>query len=512
MALSYAYISISVLALAFLGFAFSVTIPRWRNRGSKELALMMVLMFIASFCILLELIAKTYSGKLLWRNLSQIGLFILPASSFNFIMVYTEEDRRLFTYWRKINFIYALVCIILIFTNDLHHIMRISVELVQKADGPGLAVRQTLVGKIAVALNTLMNVIALVRLWVFMRNASRGSRSQIILVFIGFLIPIVSTYLSSAFQRVSGFNVPASVSFLIGICFILFGMYRYDFLATSPIARDWALDEMDIGIIFTDSKGAVVECNAAARKEFGDDVKSVHNFITSTIQWQNAISTCQDHELDLSVPAASGDKTFRIRVHHLTRKHNTLGTVSLVQDITQEKAFRENLMHRAEKDGMTQILNRNAFEEKAQELLNAPVRLGISCSLFMLDIDDFKHINDTFGHMVGDEVLKGIVGILRTSCREQDVLGRVGGDEFAILVLDCDASHSINIAQRIHKGLATIEFKGGDQLFHVSVSIGLVNQAVQVEGFKELYDKADQALLQAKATGKSRTVLFPSGL
>jgi diguanylate cyclase (GGDEF)-like protein len=127
----------------------------------------------------------------------------------------------------------------------------------------------------------------------------------------------------------------------------------------------------------------------------------------------------------------------------------------------------------------------------------------------MLDIDDFKHINDTFGHMVGDEVLKGIVGILRTSCREQDVLGRVGGDEFAILVLDCDASHSLNIAQRIHRGLAAIEFKGGDRLFHVSASIGLINQAVRVEGFKELYDKADQALLQAKAAGKSRTVLFP---
>ncbi len=165
-------------------------------------------------------------------------------------MIYTNTENKVLNKMRRINFIFAIACVLLIFTNDYHGIMRSNVLLVPIDGGFKLSVVQTVFGKICVSLNTLMNVIAIIKLWIYKRTTTKSTRTQVYLVLIGFLIPFLFTYVKTMLRNVSGLEVPSSIGFLIGVICILVGIYKYDFMSISPLARDWVIDEIDIGMIF----------------------------------------------------------------------------------------------------------------------------------------------------------------------------------------------------------------------------------------------------------------------
>jgi diguanylate cyclase (GGDEF)-like protein len=181
----------------------------------------------------------------------------------------------------------------------------------------------------------------------------------------------------------------------------------------------------------------------------------------------------------------------------------------------QESFAREQ--HLARIDELTGVNNRRSLVEFMEQEFKVAMRYRVPLSVIMFDIDDFKQINDTFGHSVGDQVLQCLTQVVRAKLRSADVIGRYGGDEFVILCPHTSAQEALPMAERIHTGSASIRMETGKGPLTVTISIGIAqttHSSVPGPGKSDTLENllrcADQALYAAKQTGKNRTVIFDS--
>src|SRR5262249_1915487 len=128
-------------------------------------------------------------------------------------------------------------------------------------------------------------------------------------------------------------------------------------------------------------------------------------------------------------------------------------------------------------------------------------------SLILLDIDRFKDVNDSFGSLAGDHVLKQLASLIKMRLRREDVLARTGGEEFAIVLPEIDGHHAMQFAEKIRKVVEVAEFKFEDAIIPVTVSIGVTSMRGEIEDALELVKQAQTNLLAAKAGGRNRTVV-----
>ncbi|HYF91844.1 MAG TPA: EAL domain-containing protein [Symbiobacteriaceae bacterium] len=180
--------------------------------------------------------------------------------------------------------------------------------------------------------------------------------------------------------------------------------------------------------------------------------------------------------------------------------------ICIKQDVTERRHREEQLRHLATHDPVTDLFNRRALKEHLQRLINRAAG-GVGGAILLLDLDNFKLVNDTMGHAVGDQFLVSVAQLLRRYLRPSDTLARLGGDEFAILLEGVTLEQARLVAERIRWGVADFRFEAQGKLLSVGVSIGVA----PIDGSLEADDvtaKADSALYEAKELGKNRSVVF----
>jgi len=156
-------------------------------------------------------------------------------------------------------------------------------------------------------------------------------------------------------------------------------------------------------------------------------------------------------------------------------------------------------------DDLTKLTNRRAFTQAATTELARSRRSGRPISVVLVDIDDFKQVNDTFGHGTGDEVLRTVADVLRAHFREVDVAARIGGEEFAVLLPETDGAGARDAAERFVAALAAHEFGGATRPRRITASAGVASGTRG--SIAELLERADRALYRAKEHGKNRVAL-----
>jgi diguanylate cyclase (GGDEF)-like protein len=176
------------------------------------------------------------------------------------------------------------------------------------------------------------------------------------------------------------------------------------------------------------------------------------------------------------------------------------------------KEAHEKLLAQATIDDLTQLYNRRSFFRRFHQEFERAKRYQRPLSCLILDIDNFKEVNDTFGHLAGDQVLQEIAHILKTQCRQSDLAGRYGGEEMIVLLPETEDAGALAIAERIREMIAdheTIDGKG--QPIRVTVSIGVTyvagTELANLDSPDRIVQYADDALLAAKKTGRNRTIL-----
>jgi diguanylate cyclase (GGDEF)-like protein/PAS domain S-box-containing protein len=175
-----------------------------------------------------------------------------------------------------------------------------------------------------------------------------------------------------------------------------------------------------------------------------------------------------------------------------------------------EEAFaREQQLARI--DMLTGINNRRYLFELAEHEFNVAFRYGSPMSVLMFDIDDFKLINDKFGHAIGDQALQHITQTVHAQLRSVDVFGRYGGDEFIVLLPQTNAVEARSLGMRIHEGIAAARMETNGESLALTISLGIAeifHHAAQPDSVEGLFLRADQALYAAKQAGRNRTVIF----
>jgi diguanylate cyclase (GGDEF)-like protein/PAS domain S-box-containing protein len=184
------------------------------------------------------------------------------------------------------------------------------------------------------------------------------------------------------------------------------------------------------------------------------------------------------------------------------------GIVAVVRDVSRERELASRLLHQATHDELTGLVNRREFERRLGDALQLGPDAPEPGALLYLDLDQFKIVNDTCGHTAGDELIRRVAETIRSSVRTTDTLGRLGGDEFGLLLTACAPAAALSIAEKIRTDLAELRFWWQDRMFVVGVSIGVVALGHSFASVAEVLSAADSACYLAKDAGRNRVQVY----
>lgn len=185
-----------------------------------------------------------------------------------------------------------------------------------------------------------------------------------------------------------------------------------------------------------------------------------------------------------------------------------LKTLSIVAHQLSLQLCRISLYEQVESlavtDALTSVSVRRYFIERAEEEVLRSKRHGLSATLLMIDLDFFKQKNDTYGHLVGDVVLKDVAQLLARNLREIDLIGRYGGEEFILLLIETPIDQAIPIAQRLRQLVEVHPIRAYDELLSQTISVGMAGLPEDAQTLEQLIERADQALYAAKRSGRNQ--------
>lgn len=179
---------------------------------------------------------------------------------------------------------------------------------------------------------------------------------------------------------------------------------------------------------------------------------------------------------------------------------------SVIHDVTKRIELEQEMKLLATTDPLTGASNRHQFFSLGGVEVQRAKRYDLPLTVIMLDIDYFKSINDTYGHAAGDQVLKTLSGAVSSLLREPDIFGRLGGEEFAVILPQTGADEGAEVAERLRAALASLAVEVGDQTVSFTVSMGVTRISAADQTVEELLNRADEALYKAKRMGRNRVV------
>ncbi len=506
----------SILVMATLMF---IAFHRLGVKGSANfgvVCLFAVFWALGSCC---EVLSPSFPLKLFWRNVTQIGTFGLPVATVLFALSYTGRSVRTRRIVAAILYPIMALPVVLIWTNP--GLMRKSVSVVANSFGYSVtSIQLTSLGAFSVSINYAEMLFSIAMLLSFMIRLTPSLRLQVLSIIGGLALPSLFSLLKNALGESFWECVPSSVAFDIGAAFILFGIYGKGFLSLTPIARHLAFDVMDEGILVFSPNGSLIDVNPAAGMLLARHVDEVYGGKGGTRNFLNRIEELIGGALAVLRDAPQGQSTVKVRgndvvAHYSMRRYpfdatgGSGGEMIIFRDVTDETKEANALRRRATKDPLTGTYNRAEFQRIVEDALSSEPSAGC---LLIFDVDHFKDVNDRFGHLVGDEVLRGICSSCRSALRTGDVFGRIGGDEFAVFISGLDINGSSILAERLVSRVKNSSFSAAHGV-SVSISVGLAqtspdqDEEPRVTKYTSLFSRADKALYRAKAEGRDRISL-----
>ena len=185
-----------------------------------------------------------------------------------------------------------------------------------------------------------------------------------------------------------------------------------------------------------------------------------------------------------------------------------IGAVMVFHDTSTTRHLSHQLTWQASHDALTGLVNRREFENRLEQALTLARSQNQQHALCYLDLDQFKIVNDTCGHIVGDELLRQVTALFQTQVRTSDTLARLGGDEFGILLSHCSLQPALRIANKLREGVQAFRFVCQDKIFNIGVSIGLVEIHPDSESVTSILSAADAACYAAKNNGRNRVHIY----
>jgi len=504
-------ILINTTSIALLIFVVVYAIKQRTQTAAPQLAVTTFFLLVWALGSIAELFSPGMEQMLLWRNITQIGVFYAPAASLMFAMTYTGAP---VTIRKRLGvFSYALqtTSVGLIFTDAWLHLMRVSIGAAPSGRFSIIVVETTLLAKLMISFNFVFLTAGFLLLVIFAARTNNSMRRQVILTAVGTGIIFIFALLKVASGERFIPGIPISGVFGIACLALLLGIIRYNFLKVLPIARNEVMNLIDEGIVVASSRGEILDVNDTALRFFSrgleEPVQHGEKGLLSICEllqrrfpdWYQMLVSCRAGTTDISQDADGRGYYYQCSTVSLdSKKHRSLGTISVMRDVTEQKMQNDILKQRAEQDGLLGILNRQTFFERAElELMLSEDE----SSLIFFDVDNFKQVNDSFGHIAGDHALRAVCACIQRIIGPDILFGRTGGEEFAILFRGLGLKAARSAAERIRREVEQERIRHQGQTFGITISVGIAS-GTGVD-MQHLYQRADRMLYQAKSSGKN---------
>ncbi len=285
-------------------------------------------------------------------------------------------------------------------------------------------------------------------------------------------------------------------------------------------AAQTTLDSLTAGVITTDATGRIDYANRAAEHLLGRSLADMmgrpfeeaaplmeeadRRMLADPVRQclaTGARMTASRRSMVLSKQDGS-ERMVELTVAPLkTDRPEPAGCVVLLHDVTEARGIARQMSYQASHDALTGLINRREFERRLEDAMETARHGEQRHVLCFLDLDHFKAVNDTSGHSAGDQLLRELSTLLRESVRDSDTVARIGGDEFALLLVGCPLEKAIQIADDVAKAIMDHRFVWRDRIFQVGVSSGLVEVSRESGTVEDVIGAADSACYVAKRSG-----------
>ncbi len=283
---------------------------------------------------------------------------------------------------------------------------------------------------------------------------------------------------------------------------------------------DSILSALQEAVVMTDTDGVIRYANPAAAGFLGplgvQTGSPLFGLVTvyaddKPLALEDFLESEEIHSLDAVLRNDGQSLDVEITMLHVSRDEPDERLVFVIRDDSERRRQEQRLSWQATHDSLTGLLNRRAFSAELQKWLGLASTLDAPSMLMMIDLDHFKPVNDQGGHLLGDKLLCQLADGLRHAVRKSDVVARIGGDEFAILLPACGLEHGLELAERVRSQVAGLRLEQDGQWFGVTASIGLTDVNASDSGPEVALARADEGAYAAKADGRDRVVVVSSG-
>lgn len=496
-----AIVSIAASSFALAVMMVSASVRSRTGGRTRSFAGLCASALVYSLGYLLELLAPDLAGALRVVRFEYLGIVMI--APFLTLVAYEFLEEGAFRVPVPLLFVVPAGILALVWTMEFHGLYYLDPVLTEVA---GLSVLEFGRGPAYWIHVMYQNLLIGYCVIIFYRNAVRGPRARRVqarFMLAGCVLPWVGfvAYLAGAVPL----NLdPTPVTLTFTGAFFVVGFFRYRMFDLRPIARDTVFEQMRDAVLVTDDQGAIVDHNMEARRLF-PSLADIRGFRTPRDLVPDApdiaeamVRTDSDSVVTLGLP--EGERSFNLHHSALSdRSGRRVGTAHVLTDITGRLLLEERLTVQATTDELTGVANRRHFFDRARAELERAQRYGRPFGVAILDMDDFKSINDTFGHPAGDEALRIASRLCAETLRSADIMGRYGGDEFAFAFPECDEEQAREAAERLSRILASAAFPYGDTVIRLSASVGYAGgTSGPLPDLDSLLKRADERMYEKK--------------
>jgi diguanylate cyclase (GGDEF)-like protein len=495
----------------------------WRRRSVPgALALSGLMLAVVEWALTsgLEAASPTLGVKIFFAKAEYLGSSCAAPLFLIFALSYSHQQNWL----KRQNLILLssvpVIMILLAWTNEWHHLIWTSITPASTPGSTLYVYHHGVAFYLLIAYIYICNAAAVLVLYRSYLHSPKIYRRQVDVVIAGALIPWVGSliYVLNLLPT-PGLDI-TPIAFAITGLVLAGGILSHQLLGLAPIARDAIIDQLHEGILVLDDQNRVIDMNPAARHLFDLNEVPVGSDCSSVFQkWPQVVEALARRSEKPAEIQMSPSATKYIDIHIVPvrgRRQFVYGYLATIQDITERKVIEatleaqtRELERQAITDDLTGLYNRRYTNEVLAREFQRSERHHSPLSLALFDVDNFKLINDQYGHACGDEALRVIARELRAGLRSTDIAARMGGDEFLIVFLETEMDRAWIGLERLRARLAVVELVlAADGCLQMTISGGLTSW-FPGDTPDDALKRTDRLLYEAKNGGKDRILQSP---
>ncbi len=475
-------------------------VATYNSERSFFLILSSVCTFLYSFGYLLEIISPTLEAAFMGVRVQKMGSPFLVLLNYLFVRDVYGEKRFGF---RGYCLLFALP-VFNLFTAQAFPLVKLHYTHIEYFWDGSIANCQGdlgIVGALAIAYHFLLVSLTILRILRHLKGERRLQRYQSLCLLTSILVPLfVNIYHTLSYDHLRLDLNPFAVA--IGQMLLLYSVRRQNLLNVVPLARVQVIETMSDAFIVCGRDGSFLDANQAAKQLFPELATLLPGErMAPAGQFNNGDELCLERK--------DGIRFYQITKTDILQNGKNSGSCILFHDITDKENQLKKLYDKATIDSLMHIYTRAAFSDLARFMLNSDKADDCSYALLMIDLDHFKLVNDTYGHPCGDIVLQTVAATVKDHVRKDDIVGRYGGEEIAVLLENISVNQMLTIVEKLRAAVecTVIPYQGNE--LTITISIGMAHfPAGKVQSLEDMFLQADSALYKAKNGGRNRACLY----